>query len=326
MYKTLSQAVTEFEKSSELHNLAASSKERQRIMTARLVAAAGLTLPTTRLERSHFDEALNASRMSRARGLTKPQKTLKSSLNAYKSDLRRLGRWLHSRGYTRENLASHIVNVHSTTPAYKRTPITADRASALIAYADSVHPRDGMTALLMLSTGMRESEIIGLHWGDVDTAVGIAKAFRPKLDDWHNAYLTNQLHTRLEEWREYYTNRHGEINAEEWYVVPALAHRSDRPGYFRMNPEWPMVPDHKQNSVGVRVKSWLAAVGETDLRGRASHTLRRTAGNIFYELPEVEIRDVQTFYGHSSVAMTENYLDKDVAQQKVQRRVKGLRF
>lgn len=312
--KTMSLCVTEFLNSSGVQDLAPSTRKRQRIVLSRLIKQFPLNQPIARLESWHIDAALNECR-----------KTVSvASLNAYKSDLRRFCKFLHTRGLVKSDKAAHLTNAKAKTVASKRKPLAASQINEVLAAAEARHPRDGMTALLMLCTGMRESEVIGLRWQDVDLDAGYVKAFRPKIDDWHTALFNDELEEAFPKWKAFYEERHGALDPE-WFVVPALAHRSESPGHWLMHPDWPMVPTKRQNSVGVRVKSWMEQAGEEDLRGRASHTLRRTAGNLLIDVAGADIREVQTFYGHSSVAMTELYLDKDAAQDKLRRRLKGFR-
>lgn len=311
--KTLSHCVTEFLDTDEVRKLSVSSKKRQKIVYNMLFAEFPLTQPIARLEPRHIHAALGRAR---DRGVTK------STMNAYKSDLRRLAKWLHDKGLTKINVAAGITNDKSSTPAYKRRPITAVQASELISVAERIHPRDGMTALLMLATGMRSVEVVGLTWGDFEISEGVVRAYRSKIEDYHEAFLIPEVTAQMRKWQTYYEERHGAVQ-RDWYVVPALAHKGQRPGHFTMSPAWPMVPNKIQHSVGLRVKRWLREVGETDLRGRAAHTLRRTAGNLLADTPGIEIRDVQTFFGHASVAQTEQYLDKSAARDKLRQRING---
>jgi integrase len=313
--RTLSLCVAEFQGTTGERDRAASTRQRRALVLGRLLDIAGPGLQVSKLTRRHFDATLNTFRDS----------IKDSSMNAYKTDLRKFARWLHVEEYSKFDLAAHIINKKSSTPAYKKFPITALQAEELLTHTASIHPRDGITAHLMLSTGMRASEVVGLEWGTVDFRNAIAETYRPKTLDWHNAYLTTELMEDLEKWRSYYEQRHGRIQPT-WYVVPALAHKCEGPGFYRMDPTWPMVPTKKQNSIGSRVKGWLAAVGETDLRGRAAHTLRRTAGDLLLEVEGVDIRDVQEFFGHKSVGQTEQYLNKRVAQERLRHKIPAYRL
>jgi integrase/recombinase XerC len=299
--------------SDEVLRLAKSSVKKQRVAVKLLLAdGTGLTAkdPVARLNRSHIDAALN---QARARGVQE------STMNTYRTDLRRLGGWLLSCSLVKTDPARHLRNVHSSTPKSKRRPVNADQAHSLVDIADAIHPRDGMTCLLMLTTGLRDSEVMGLRWADLDLTTRSGAAYRPKRRDYHTLHLPKQLCVALEKWQAFIEERHGPIEPT-WYVVPALSQGSLPGTPTHMNRDWPMVPTRKQGTASARAKTWLAGVGEKDLKGRASHTLRRTAANILYQRCG-DIRTVQTFLGHASVAMTEMYLDIDAAQDQLRTRM-----
>jgi integrase len=306
---TVSLALREFMDSDEVRRLARSSITKQGVALRLLLAdGTGLTArtPIARLSRTHIDAALN---QARARGVQV------STLNSYRTDLRRFGLWLLDLHYVKADPTKHLKYVSTNTPKSKRKPIDAHKAHLLVEAAERIHPRDGMTALLMLTTGLRDSEITALTWADLDLPNSSGAAYRPKRRDYHTLHLPRQLVTALEKWQAHIEERHGPIQPS-WYVVPALS-QGNLPGHpTSMNPEWAMIPTNRQGTASQRAKTWLRAVGETDLRGRASHTLRRTAANLLYQRTG-DIRAVQTFLGHASVAMTEMYLDIDAAQDQL---------
>jgi len=310
---TVSLALKEFMDSDEVRRLARSSVTKQGV-AIRLLLADGTGIspkdPIARLGRIHIDAALN---QARARGVEI------STLNSYRTDLRRLGQWLLDLHYVKTDPTRHLRYVSTKTAKSKRKPIDAHKAHLLVEAASKIHPRDGMTALLMLTTGLRDSEVMSLTWADIDLTTASGAAYRPKRRDYHTLHLSRQLVTALEKWQAYIEERHGPIEAS-WYVVPALSQGSLPGTPSAMNPEWPMRPDRRQGTASERAKTWLRAVGETDLKGRASHTLRRTAANLLYQRTG-DIRTVQTFLGHASVAMTEMYLDIDAAQDQLRSRM-----
>ncbi len=303
---TLAQAVGKYYKTSEYDDLSASAKKRRRIVLNALMRAFPASASVKTLSRDHVDATIRKWR-DQGREL--------STLNAYKSDLRQFGRYLYVEHRLNRDPAAHLKDQKTRTPATKKKPITATQARELIEIARSVHPCDGMTAALMLFTGLRSAEVVGLTWGRVDFANRDIVAYRSKIEDDHHAYIPDPLMEEFERWKAYYIGQVGEIK-NEWYVVPARAHKSELPGHFRMHPDWPIVPDKRQNNLGERVKLWLLAVGETDLKGRAAHTLRRTAGNLYREITGADMRAVMNFFGHDTEAMSENYLDQSVARQE----------
>jgi integrase/recombinase XerC len=312
---TVSLAMKEFMGSDEVRRRAPATRKKQalvlRLLLTREVGLTGSD-PIARLGRSHIDAALNVAR---------DRKVQESTLNTYRSDLRRFGGWLLSCRYVKTDPTAHLRNVRTSTPKSKRKPISGEQAHQVVSVAEQIHPRDGMTAMLMLTTGLRASEVVGLTWADIDLSAHSGVAYRPKQRDQHLLHLSRQLCLALEKWQRVYEERHGPIEPC-WYIVPALAHRAEGGTPRHMSPDWPMTPTSRQSDPGQRVKVWLAAVGETDLVGRASHTMRRTAANLLHQ-SGVDTRTVQTFLGHRSVAMTELYLDIDAAQDKLRNTLQG---
>lgn len=329
------QAVAEFKRSERFGRLRGGSLTRQELVIRMLFSCRfkhdcgqhiKMTDSSLRFTEAHVDLMLYEARQRRIyspNGETQARSVEESSLNTYKTDLRRFGDWLAHRKYVRDNPSAHLRNVPAKTPQAKRKPINKNQASLLIKIATETHPRDGMTAMLMLLTGMRESEIVGLRWGMINWESDVIVFPRPKQKDAeHTAFITPQLREGLEKWRAFFEERHGEIQ-DDWFVVPALAHREDRPGFLGMNPDWPMVPTNKQQNIGSkRVKGWLKAVGEKNLHGRASHTLRRTAANLLLA-SGATMREVQEFLGHKSIRETELYLDIDVARDGLRRHMQN---
>lgn len=320
--KSVSQCVAEFMRAPEVTRLAAATQKRQVIVLNLLIKGDDGNKPIlrpaepiSRLDRGHIDDALY-----KVNG-----RLVGSSLNAYQADLRRFGKWLLDRGYTKKDHTAHLRNVKVTTVLAKRKPVANNSAEALISAANAVHPRDGMTAILMIFTGLRESEAVELRWGNVDLEKAVFVVRRAKTRDDHVSFIAPPLLAALKAWKEWVEARNGEIQ-DDWFVIPARANRYDSTGHHRMNPEWPIVPTRKQTNVNKRVKEWLAAIGEKDLRGRASHTLRRTAANLVRSQPGADIRTAQTLLGHKTASMTENYLDVDKAKEDLMNVVRNWNF
>jgi integrase len=303
---SMSQSVTLFQKAEEFNRLSVSAKKRQMINLRRLLTEITPQESTARLTRAHIDGVLNQARQ---RGVEE------STLNVYRTDLRRFTKWLLVCQMTKTDHSAHLVNMKTKTPPSKRKPVSRDQAGQMIDLATAMHPRDGMTILILLETGLREVEVVGLTWGQIDLQLEESTVYRSKIRDYHPVFYTPQLTQGLIEWKRYYERLHGPIQPN-WYVVPARAAIHEGSGRQRqkMNPDWPMVPTRPQWNIAKRVKSLLRDVGETDLRGRASHTLRRTAGNLLHQ-DGADIRVLQDFYGHGSAMQTEQYLDIDVRRK-----------
>ena len=311
---SMSQAVTEFQKSESFGKLAPSTRKRQMINLNRLLTELPGNKPVAQLRRVHIDGVIAQARRNGVTG---------SSLNAYRTDLRRFCKWLIIYGhYKAADPSTHLENERVSTPGYKRKPISGAQARLMIELADQRHPCDGMTVLLLLVTALRGNEVCNMRWRNLDSAK--PEVFRDKIKDYHPIYTNQQLDERLAQWRAYIEERHGKINPD-WYVVPARATRSDKPGYLRMNRDWPLVPTRRQSNTAKWIKPLLAGVGETDLRGRATHTLRRTAGNLFKDAG-ADMRQVKNLFGHASEKQSEQYLDQDAAKDEVRQAMQMFRI
>ena len=82
-----------------------------------------------------------------------------------------------------------------------------------------------------------------------------------------------------------------------------------------MATDWPLAPTRRMGSPTKVIKPLLAKVGETDLRGRGSHTLRRTAANLILDATG-DIEAARQLLGHASVNQTEQYLDQDARRKR----------
>lgn len=307
--KTVRLAIEDFMGSDEIASSARSTRRGYSVVLGRLAEEIGEKTPIAQLSRSHVDGTL-----SQVRGIV-----TEATMNSYRAALRKFGTWIVVNGYSKTNPTLHLKNGKAVNDVRKRKPIVRDQATRLIEVAYATHPRDGITALILLSTGLRDSEVVGLRWRDVDFANRVFVAYRPKVKDWHRAPWSDQLAEAMEKWRALYEERHGAVQPD-WHVVPALGYRSAS-GIQRMNPDWPMEPTRMQTELGRRVKRWLRAVGETDLRGRASHTLRRTAATLAYEAGGVDV--AQSLLGHESPAMTMKYIGLDVRAEKLRDVMRG---
>lgn len=311
---SMSQAVVEFQKSEAFQKLAPSTQKRQLINLGRLLRELPGNKPVSQLRRVHIDGVLA---QARSNGV------LESSLNSYRSDLRRFCKWLivydH---YKAADPSTHLTNAKTHTPSYKRKPISKEQARLMIQLADERHPRDGMTVRLLLVTALRGIEVFNMTWQQLTAANPEVR--RPKINDYHPIFTTEELDEQLAAWRAYFEERHGPIEPD-WFVVPALATRGDKTGHHRMNPEWPMVPTRRQTNTAKWIKKLLADIGETDLRGRATHTLRRTAGNLFLATG-ADMREVKKLFGHATEKQSEEYLDQDAAKDQVRRRMRKHRI
>jgi integrase len=244
-----------------------------------------------------------------------------SSINTYCGLLKGFGKWAVSVGYTKTDVTGHLRSVKSKVNPSKRRPVPNHNAGKIVTAALAEHPRDGMTALLALSTGLRDSELTNLRWKDCDWTNKHFTAFRPKIQDWLRVYWTPELEAALVKWRVYVEREQGSLDLS-WFIVPRLRLNKYVPRNQRL-----LDPGKRQTDLRVRVKSWLAEADPgSDLAGRASHTLRRTSANLVMATAGGNVRAAQRHLGHAPQAMTEKYLDVDAAELVLKDALANLRL
>lgn len=167
-----------------------------------------------------------------------------------------------------------------------------------------------MTVSLLFWTGCRQSEIRGLKWGDVNLQDLTLEVYRPKVKKSLTCPIPAQLAEDLTKWQAWVEGRYGPIQPE-WYVVPAASTvlRQRHPAK-KITPDWPLNLTKSQGPLTGAIKRLLVSIGITDMRGKGSHTIRRTAANLILAHTG-DIRAAQHLLGHGSVTMTERYLDAD---------------
>ncbi len=60
----------------------------------------------------------------------------------------------------------------------KRKPLTRTQASKMVIHAGMSHPRDRVSVVMALHTGLRASELTGLRWGDITLDGRVIRAYR----------------------------------------------------------------------------------------------------------------------------------------------------
>ncbi|MBK9386568.1 MAG: tyrosine-type recombinase/integrase [Planctomycetes bacterium] len=139
----------------------------------------------------------------------------------------------------------------------------------LLAVATNGEARDEMLVRLLLGTGLRLGEALGLEVGDVDLARGVINVRRAKGDRPRTAYVPRELVPRLADWIR------------------------DREGRL-----FPISGRHAQRVIGRMAR-------ETEISASA-HALRHTVATRVYARTG-DLGVVQQVLGHASVATTGRY-------------------
>ena len=159
--------------------------------------------------------------------------------------------------------------------------------------------RNRIIVLLSVRAGLRAKEIAGLKWSMITDADGEISDSIHLTDEASKGKsgriipLNMKLRHELEDWREHEAKRHG-FNVATSYVVS-----TERAG---------------KTSAQAIVNMFSAWYVETGLVGCSSHSGRRTfITNAARQITTVggSLRDVQMLAGHSSLAVTQRYIEGD---------------
>ena len=159
--------------------------------------------------------------------------------------------------------------------------------------------RNRIIVLLSVRAGLRAKEIAGLTWAMITDADGEISDSIHLTDEASKGKsgriipLNMKLRHELEDWREHEAKRHG-FNIATSYVVS-----TERAG---------------KTSAQAIVNMFSAWYVETGLVGCSSHSGRRTfITNAARQITTVggSLRDVQMLAGHSSLAVTQRYIEGD---------------
>jgi integrase len=166
--------------------------------------------------------------------------------------------------------------------------------------------RNRIIVLLSVRAGLRAKEIAGLKWAMITDADGEISDSIHLTDEASKGKsgriipLNMKLRHQLEDWREHEAKRHG-FNIATSYVIS-----TERAG---------------KTSAQAIVNMFSAWYLETGLVGCSSHSGRRTfITNAARQITTVggSLRDVQMLAGHSSLAVTQRYIEGDSeARRKV---------
>ena len=159
--------------------------------------------------------------------------------------------------------------------------------------------RNRIIVLLSVRAGLRAKEIAGLTWAMITDADGEISDSIHLTDEASKGKsgriipLNMKLRHELEDWREHEAKRHG-FNIATSYVIS-----TERAG---------------KTSAQAIVNMFSAWYVETGLIGCSSHSGRRTfITNAARQITTVggSLRDVQMLAGHSSLVVTQRYIEGD---------------
>ncbi|MEQ1760188.1 MAG: site-specific integrase [Vicinamibacterales bacterium] len=151
-----------------------------------------------------------------------------------------------------------------------------------------------------LASGLRKSEILGPQWQHVKIGLGLidVPATVAKTGTARQVVITPRVTT----------------------ILAGLAAVQRKALELEPDDILPLTGHPFGNEIGERVKdiktAWRQTCRRAGIQGLRFHDLRREAGSRLLETPTVTVIDVRNFLGHSSVAMTNNYLSCTTVQLK----------
>lgn len=191
-------------------------------------------------------------------------------------------------------------------PEYTGKPLTIEEAKALLAVESPL----AVLWRLAIDTGLRQAELLGLGWDDVDLEAGTVT-------------VTGQLQRRGGSWVRSATKAARSL--PRLSLAPATvaaldAHRKTQAAARR--PDWPywgllfLTPDGQPLQGAVVLRAFHAACKAAGIELRRFHDLRGSAATLMAELGVAEDVRMRRL-GHSTKAMSRHYAQASGAQDRL---------
>lgn len=158
-----------------------------------------------------------------------------------------------------------------------------ERERLLTAAKANSDPRMHLLILLAVSTGARESELMGLKWSDLDLTRGLAFFHETKNDDRKVSPIRGQALEALREWARSTVRT---IGGGFLFGIPGET-------YGEAGPRFPR-------------KRWEKIRDEAGLKNFRFHDLRHTTGS-YLAMSGATPREIMEVLGHRSLAMAARY-------------------
>jgi len=210
-------------------------------------------------------------------------------INRTKACLRSFGRWLEQNGHVDGSPAAtlEIRRVSRQSPSTLTDPERKRMLREVGARKGAAAARDRVMLELLLGTGIRLSELVGLDVADVDLD-GKRITIRAKGGDIETRFINANLRRRL---RRYLRERNQVL--------------ADTPALFLSNRETRI----SKRQVQARFKQWLQWAG-IDREGLSVHSTRHTFGTRIYRKSK-DLLLVAKAMGHKNVETSRIYVHDD---------------
>ncbi|HEY7308245.1 MAG TPA: tyrosine-type recombinase/integrase [Gemmataceae bacterium] len=196
--------------------------------------------------------------------------------------------------YLASNPATAIKKPKTKEPDIR--PLDAEQARAFL----TATATDRLHALyvLALDTGMRQGELFGLHWPEIDFASGVV-TIKQSLEE-------RDGHHRLKEPKTASSRRRIEVTPATIAALNAHRQQMLKAGLYR--PDGPVFVDTEGNWLrksNVRRRSFAKALKKAGLPPVRFHDLRHTAATLML-LSGINVKAVAATLGHSKASTTLN--------------------
>lgn len=153
-------------------------------------------------------------------------------------------------------------------------------------HRDELYP----VVILLLATGARRQEVLGLRWSEVDLKEGVLTFARTKSGKVRSVPVTGEALSILKE-----RNKVRQLDTD--LVFPAKTIVKSRRVVSEEKPE--------RRPTDLR-KAWVKALQKAGIEDFRMHDLRHTSAS-YLAMAGVDMRTVAEILGHSSIAVTERY-------------------
>lgn len=260
-------------------------------------------------------------------GLFGELELVETTFNLYLGNLRLFFAWARANNYMAAS--QDPVAGWSNAKVRRRDPymLPASRFHELLDAC--TNPRDRAICAIGLFAMPRGGEISTLRVKDVDFGSGLLHLTRHKNKDIDELPVLDDLREELERWLDYYRwVTDGDLR-RDWYLTPQRASgQSRRTGMFEKADT--LRPTKAISHIYEIPKRAFQAIG-IDPKGQGVHSLRRAGARALFDTLSEQnydssLRHVSSMLGHSSVTMTERYLNLSQDRRNRNKMLDGFRL
>lgn len=238
--------------------------------------------------------------------------------------LKQILKFAESRGVIEYDPSRNVKNIKSD-PAERRSLTREDQKKILDAVYEEKPDGHRAAVLLALATGLREGELLGLHWGDVDLKAGGNSVLHlrkqlgrsgeleaPKHDGTGDLPIDDDTAAWLSAWKRQVAQSMGKKRSEIQDVPICCNAKWGYLSHSNLARWWrKFIVDHELGTFGnVYVKPDKSGRNQkhfTEFEGYKFHELRHTVGTELVG-SGADLRTVQAIMRHKSIRSTEPYL------------------